>query len=116
MAQVDKGADLEQVRQALQEHPVTRQYLFQVLVSDDVPVEDPMLALWGWFTRFDPLADIHPAHRELAGNRILFQPPITIDATWKEGYRLPVAFDPDQQAKVKAKWDRYGIPGERYEP
>ncbi len=110
VAQVADGGDPDPVREALAEHPATRQYLFHVLVSADVPVDDPMLVLWGWFTRFDPLTDLHPARREMAGNRVLLSPPIAIDATWKEGYRLPVAFDPDVEAAVDKKWGRYGIP------
>ena len=109
IAQVAEGGDPAAVREALAEHPVTREYLFHVLVSPDVPVDDPMLVLWGWFTRFDPLADLHPARRELDGNRLVLSPPIAIDATWKEGYRKPVAFDPDVERMVESKWERYGI-------
>ncbi|MDP7114291.1 MAG: UbiD family decarboxylase, partial [Myxococcota bacterium] len=109
IAQVAEGGDPAAVREALAEHPVTREYLFHVLVSPDVPVDDPMLVLWGWFTRFDPLADLHPARRERDGNRLVLFPPIAIDATWKEGYRKPVAFDPDVERMVESKWDRYGI-------
>ena len=109
VAQVADGGDPTSVREALAEHPVTGQYLFHVLVSADVPLDDPMLVLWGWFTRFDPLMDLHPARRELAGNRVLMSPPIAIDATWKDGYRKPVAFDPDVERAVEAKWERYGI-------
>ncbi len=69
-----------------------------------------MLSLWGWFTRFDPLMDLHPARRIPDGNRLLLEPPIGIDATWKEGYRLPVAFDPDRARQVEERWSEYGIP------
>jgi hypothetical protein len=51
--------------------------------------------LWGWFTRFDPLADLYPAGRTVAGNRLIFDFPIAIDARWKTGYPKPVEFDPD---------------------
>lgn len=111
MAQVTAGADRASVRQALAAHPQTREYLFHVLVSADVPLDDPRLLLWGWFTRFDPLADLHPAQRQIVGNRLRLQPPIAIDATWKAGYRQPVAFDPERQRLVERNWGRYGIPG-----
>ncbi|MCY2932431.1 MAG: hypothetical protein NTV86_23635 [Planctomycetota bacterium] len=104
------GADRPAVRAALAAHPITANYLFHVLVSADVPIDDPRLILWGWFTRFDPLADLHPASVERAGNRLLFGFPIAIDATWKPGYRLPVAFDADLERKVLARWDRYELP------
>ena len=111
MVQIRNGADKQAVRLALQSHAGTGAYLFHVLVSEDVPLDDRRLMLWGWFTRFDPLVDLHPARRETAGNRMILRPPIMIDATWKEGYREPVAFDPDVQERVEARWDRYGIPG-----
>ncbi len=110
IAQLHDNADLPAVRNALAVHPLTGNYLFHVLVSADVPVDDPRLILWGWFTRFDPLADLHPFALERAGNRLIFQFPIAIDATWKPGYRLPVAFDPDLERKVLARWGRYEIP------
>ncbi|MBL7077655.1 MAG: UbiD family decarboxylase [Kiritimatiellae bacterium] len=110
MVQVHADADKAAVRDALQSHPGTRQYLFQVLVSEDVPLDDPRLMLWGWFTRFDPLVDLHPARRETAGNRLILHPPITIDATWKSGYRDPVEFDPQIRDRVASRWNEYAIP------
>jgi 3-polyprenyl-4-hydroxybenzoate decarboxylase len=109
MAQVTDAADRSAVMQALAQHPVTREYLFHVLVSADVPLDDPRLMLWGWFTRFDPLADLHPARRRLEGNRVVLEFPIAIDATWKPGYRKPVALDPDREREVDGRWGEYGI-------
>ena len=110
VAQVRTNGDRTSVRKALQQDPATKDFLFQVLVSPDVPLNDPRLMLWGWFTRFDPLVDLHPATCEVAGNRMILRTPITIDATWKEGYRLPVAFDPEIEERVSHKWSQYGIP------
>ena len=84
-------------------------FLFHVLVSEDVPLDDPRLMLWGWFTRFDPVTDTHPARREQVGNRLNLHAPLCIDAAWKEGYRQPVAFDPECLEKVEKNWDSYGI-------
>ncbi|KKN87861.1 hypothetical protein LCGC14_0253920 [marine sediment metagenome] len=109
VAQVREHGDRQAVREALAAHPVTGAYLFHVLVSPDVPMDDPQMMLWGWFTRFDPLTDLHPARREVAGNRIILHFPIAIDATWKEGYRKPVAFDEDRARRVESNWGRYGI-------
>ena len=97
------------IQQALADHPVTAGYLFHVLVSPDVPVEDNRLALWGWFTRFDPYRDFHATRQIVEENRLRFEPPFMIDATWKKGYRKPVAFDPDIAALVDKKWESYGI-------
>lgn len=108
--QVAPDADKAAVRAALAAHPDTQSYLFHVLVSEDVPLSDPSLLLWGWFTRFDPLADLYPARRETAGNRLILHFPIAIDATWKPGYRQPVAFDPERAESVERNWASYGIP------
>ncbi len=102
-------ASLTALRRALAGHPVTSQYLFQVLLSPDVPLDDDTLLLWGWFTRFDPLADLHPARRSLSGNRVRLKPPIVIDARWKKGYPQPVAFDPEVEKRVDARWKEYGL-------
>jgi len=80
-----------------------------VLVSEDVPMQEPIMRLWGWFTRFDPAADIHPAGRKVKGNRLIFEFPILIDARWKKGYPQPVAFDPEVERRVDENWDKYGI-------
>jgi UbiD family decarboxylase len=111
MVQVKDGVDtVEPVRQALLHHPVAREYLFHILVSADVPLDDRQLMLWGWFTRFDPLADLIPAGRTVVGNRLIFDFPIAIDARWKTGYPKPVEFDPDVQRRVDRKWHRLGLP------
>ena len=111
VAQVPADADKVAIRSALAEHPATRAYLFHVLVSPDVPLDDPRLVLWGWFTRFDPLVDLHPARREVAGNRLVLHFPVAMDATWKPGYRKPVAFDPEHERRVDANWAAYGLAG-----
>jgi UbiD family decarboxylase len=112
VAQVGANAEKSAIREALSRHPVTREYIFHVLVSEDVPLDDIRLLLWGWFTRFDPLVDLHPAALHPAGNRMLMSFPIAIDATWKPGYRLPVAFDPEHERRVAAAWTTYGLGGE----
>jgi 3-polyprenyl-4-hydroxybenzoate decarboxylase len=109
VGQVSETADTQAVREALASHPATAKYLFHVLVSPDVPLDDGRLILWGWFTRFDPLADLHPARREQVGNRLILHFPIAIDATWKRGYPQPVAVDPDRQRHVESNWNSYGI-------
>jgi UbiD family decarboxylase len=109
MVQVGDTADRDAVSAALRRHPATRSRLFHVLVSEDVAMDDPLMLLWGWFTRFDPLADLHPASRVQDGNRLILQFPICMDARWKAGYRRPVAFDPETVAAVDRKWGRLGL-------
>lgn len=111
MVQMSNAGNRDQVIAALRHHAVAARYLFHILVSEDVAMDDPMIMLWGWFTRFDPLADIHPADRVLDGNRLVFRFPVCIDARWKPSYRQPVAFDPATVAAVDRKWKRLGIKG-----
>ncbi len=109
IAAIKPGADTGKIREAMARHTVTKEYLFHVLVSDDVDLSSNMSILWGWFTRFDPLADLHPAGKVVQGNRLVFDFPIAIDATWKPGYRKPVAFDPEIEKMVQARWFEYDI-------
>jgi len=101
--------DLDALQDLLRRDKVARQYLFHVLVSEDVPVQEPIMRLWGWFTRFDPAADLHPAGSRIQGNRVIFEFPILIDARWKKGYPRPVAFDPEVERRVNENWASYGI-------
>jgi 3-polyprenyl-4-hydroxybenzoate decarboxylase len=111
MVQTDRAEkDIDDLRQALGRHPITRRYLFQVIVSADVPLNDPTMVLWGWFTRFDPSADLYPAQSHVRGNRLIFDFPILIDARWKKGYPKPVAIDPAVERRVAERWKEYGIP------
>ncbi|RJQ81713.1 MAG: UbiD family decarboxylase [Desulfobacteraceae bacterium] len=111
VVQVKDGfSDFTSLCETLRHHETAGRYLFHVVVSADVPVDDPMLLLWGWFTRFDPASDLHPAGRRIQGNRLLLDFPIAIDARWKKGYPRPVAFDPAVARRVDEKWKSYGIP------
>ncbi len=105
----DECHDVEQVQQWLRGHPLTGRFLFHVLVSGDVDLADRVMTLWGWFTRFDPANDIHPAGCEIKGNRIIWEFPVTIDARWKKGYPKPVEFDPRVARRVDQRWKQYGI-------
>ena len=112
MAQLrSNDVDIKDVQAALQAHPAANQYLFHVLLSPDIPMEDPTMIFWGWFTRFDPLLDIHPAERQVRGNRLEFDAPIFIDARWKAGYPKPVEFDPAVEKRVNERWKSYNLPG-----
>lgn len=106
----DTCRDIEPVRRALIRHGAAKEYLFHIIVSEDVPLDDRKLMLWGWFTRFDPLADLHPAGRTVVGNRLIFDFPIAIDARWKTGYPKPVEFDLDIEKRVDRMWKNLGLP------
>jgi UbiD family decarboxylase len=104
----DEGARTELIK-ALQNSKPSSEYLFHVLVSEDVNIHDEMSTLWGWFTRFDPFKDLHPKSREISGNKLILNFPVTIDSQWKKGYRKPVEFDDDTIKLVDRKWKSYGI-------
>jgi 4-hydroxybenzoate decarboxylase subunit C len=73
-------------------------------VSDDVPLADDELLLWGIFTRFDCARDVVPAASEARGAWIACRGPLGIDATWKAGYPEPVANLPEVIAAVDGWW------------
>ena len=75
-----------------------------VAVSDDVPLGDDALLLWGIFTRFDCARDIVPAAVETRGAWLACRGPLGIDATWKSGYPEPVENLPEVVSRVDAWW------------
>ncbi len=77
-----------------------------VAVSEDVPLENDELLLWGIFTRFDCARDIVPARIETRGAWVSVGGPLGIDATWKDGYPEPVASLPEVIARVSEWWGR----------
>ncbi len=78
-------------------------------VSEDVPLDDDQLLLWGIFTRFDCARDLVPAKAEFRGGWPLYEGPLGLDATWKQGYPEPLVMDPDMVEKVNRRWNEYGI-------
>jgi 4-hydroxy-3-polyprenylbenzoate decarboxylase len=75
-------------------------------VSEDVPLDDDELLLWGIFTRFDCARDLVPAATETRGAWTVCRGPLGVDATWKPGYPDPVANLPEVVAGVDAWWGR----------
>lgn len=80
---------------------------FITAVSDDVNLEDEENLLWGIFTRFDPARDMLFEQMKFIGARPVYSGRIGIDATWKEGYPLPVEMDEAIIRKVDARWHEY---------
>jgi 4-hydroxy-3-polyprenylbenzoate decarboxylase len=75
-----------------------------VAVSEDVPLADDDLLLWGIFTRFDAARDTLPARTERRGAWLTCAGPLGVDATWKPGYPDPVGNTPEIVAKVDGWW------------
>jgi len=76
-----------------------------VAVSEDVPLEDDELLLWGIFTRFDCARDVVPASTEARGAWMVVRGPLGIDATWKPGYPPPVENAAAIVSAVGRWWD-----------
>jgi 4-hydroxy-3-polyprenylbenzoate decarboxylase len=80
---------------------------FIVAVSPDVDLEDEEILQWGIFTRFDPARDMLFEEMTFVGARPVYRGRIAIDATWKEGYPLPLEMDEAVVRKVDARWPEY---------
>ncbi len=78
------------------EHPwIQNQILWIFTVSDDVPLDDPILLIWGIFTRFDPAEDVVMKTIDNSPVRPGYTFPIGIDATWKPRYPAPLTLPQD---------------------
>jgi 4-hydroxy-3-polyprenylbenzoate decarboxylase len=73
-------------------------------VSTDVPFDDPVLLLWGIFTRFDAARDVVFTEVSLHGAWSSPRGRMGIDATWKEGYPEPVIMPEEIVRRVDARW------------
>ncbi|MBA3554201.1 MAG: UbiD family decarboxylase [Gemmatimonadales bacterium] len=80
---------------------------FVVAVSEDVDLQDEASVLWGIFTRFDPARDIIMTEQEFVGARPVYRGRVGIDATWKQGYPLPLEMDPEIVRLVDRRWGEY---------
>jgi 4-hydroxybenzoate decarboxylase subunit C len=80
---------------------------FVVAVSGDVDLASEASILWGIFTRFDPARDMIFGSQEFIGARPVYRGRVGIDATWKEGYPVPVEMDPDIVRLVDRRWRDY---------
>ena len=68
---------------------------------------DEASLLWGIFTRFDPARDIIMHRADVLGARPVYRGRVGIDATWKEGYPLPLEMDPEIVRLVDRRWGEY---------
>lgn len=78
-------------------------------VSDDVDLQDDASVIWGIFSRFDPARDFIFAEQTFIGARPLYRGRLGIDATWKEGYPLPLTMPEEIVRTVDRRWGEYGI-------
>jgi 4-hydroxy-3-polyprenylbenzoate decarboxylase len=95
------------VLEALLRSPAMHQVRFITAVSRDVNLTDETSLQWGIFTRFDPARDMLFRGQRFSGARPIYSGPIGIDATWKQGYPLPVEMDPEIVRRVDRRWNEY---------
>jgi 4-hydroxy-3-polyprenylbenzoate decarboxylase len=78
-------------------------------VSPDVPLNDPTLLLWGLFTRFDCARDTFFQEAVINDGHPVYNGPLFIDATWKNGYPAPLTMTDAIVRKVDSRWAEYGF-------
>lgn len=81
---------------------------FVVAVSEDVHLADEENTIWGIFSRFDPARDMIFEEQTFVGARPVYGGRVGIDATWKEGYPLPLTMSEEVVRLVDRRWDDYG--------
>ncbi len=106
MLVVQLSGDGRAVVEALIQRPEYADVKLLAGVSEDVPLDDDELLLWGIFTRFDCARDLVPAHVETRGAWTVCRGPMGIDAMMKSGYPDPVENLPEVIAGVDAWWGR----------
>lgn len=80
---------------------------FVVAVSSDVDLDDEENLIWGIWTRFDPALDFVFAEQHFEGARPVYGGRLGINATWKEGYPLPVTMPEEVVKLVDRRWGEY---------
>jgi 4-hydroxy-3-polyprenylbenzoate decarboxylase len=98
------------VAEALAGNAELGRYKWVAVVSDDVPLDDPTLLLWGIFTRFDAARDVVFSSMRMEGAWPRYAGRMAIDATWKPGYPDAIRMDADVVRLVDRRWEEYGIP------
>jgi 4-hydroxy-3-polyprenylbenzoate decarboxylase len=97
------------VLETLVRHEAMGPVKFVVAVSDDVRLDDEENLIWGIFTRFDPARDMVFTKQSFVGARPVYSGRIGIDATWKDGYPLPLSMPDEVVRLVDRRWKEYGL-------
>lgn len=106
MLVVQVAGDGHAVVEGLVRRPEYAAVKLVVAVSEDVPLADDDLLLWGIFTRFDCARDIVPAEVETRGAWTVCRGPLGFDATFKDGYPAPVENLPSVIERVDSWWGK----------
>ncbi|MBI4395475.1 MAG: UbiD family decarboxylase, partial [Elusimicrobia bacterium] len=109
VVKVRNGASGRTILERLVQEPSLAGFKLMAAVSEDVPLDDEELLLWGIFCRFDCARDFVPSKAVFCGGQPIFQGPLGFDATWKEGYPEPLVMDPAIVDTVNKRWEEYEI-------
>jgi 4-hydroxy-3-polyprenylbenzoate decarboxylase len=104
-----KGLEGRSILEKMLDFPGIDQIPMVAAVSDDVPLNDPMLLLWGIFTRFDCHRDTFFQKTRLEKGHPVYTGPLFIDATWKTGYPEPLTMTDQVVRTVDRRWREYGF-------
>lgn len=99
--------DARAVLHTLVRHESLGSIKFVVAVSEDVRLDDLESTIWGIWTRFDPARDLICAEQKFVGARPVYGGRIGLDATWKEGYPLPLTMPDEVENLVDRRWSEY---------
>ncbi|MCG3203349.1 MAG: 4-hydroxybenzoate decarboxylase subunit C [Elusimicrobia bacterium] len=89
--------------------PAFQGFSMVATVSEDVPLNDNTLLLWGLFTRFDCHRDTFFGKTALHRGHPVYSGPLFIDATWKPDYPEPLVMNQEIIERVNRRWPEYGI-------
>ncbi|MBI5835685.1 MAG: UbiD family decarboxylase [Candidatus Eisenbacteria bacterium] len=106
---VQVARDPREVLRRLLDAPLDPRIRFVVAVSPDVPLDDPVLWLWGMFTRFDAARDVFFESCDLVHAAAVPHGRMAIDATWKQGFPEPLVMSGEIVKRVDARWKEYGL-------
>jgi 4-hydroxy-3-polyprenylbenzoate decarboxylase len=99
--------DARAVLHTLVRHASLGTVKFVVAVSEDVRLDDLENTIWGIWTRFDPARDLICAEQKFVGARPVYGGRIGLDATWKDGYPLPLTMPDEVVQLVDRRWSEY---------
>jgi 4-hydroxy-3-polyprenylbenzoate decarboxylase len=102
--------DARAVLHTLVRHESLGTVKFVVAVSEDVNLSDLESTIWGIWTRFDPARDLICAEQKFVGARPVYSGRIGLDATWKDGYPLPLTMPDEVVTLVDRRWSEYWAP------
>ncbi len=107
--QVKEGEDGKIILRKLLQDPSFKNIKIIAAVSEDVPLDNEVLLLWGIFTRFDCEQDLLFSEIKMDGVRPTYSGVMGIDATWKKNYPPPVEMAPEIVERVSKRWSAYGF-------